>query len=145
MADTPPPRQADTSWQADTRPWQADTPPGRQTPPQGGSLQRIVRILLECILVLVTSVVQIHVFAYLHLLLVAHNLVQEFKSQPCSSLLTYKYICTEKSQFVFHITNPFTSRICDCDNVELKVTSYPQYSCHSQFNIVTNSLRRQNG
>ena len=52
---------------------------GRQTPPHGRPLQRTVRILLECILVLVTSVVQIHVFVYLHLLLVAHNLVLEFQ------------------------------------------------------------------
>ena len=42
------PRQADTSpRQADTSPRQADTPP-----PRGLTLQRTVRILLECILVL---------------------------------------------------------------------------------------------
>ena len=55
--------QVDTSWQAGRHPWQADPwqadppPPGKHPPPlKGQPLQRTVRILLECILVLYSSI-----------------------------------------------------------------------------------------
>ena len=70
--DTTPPR-ADTPWEQ-TPPWEAD-PAGADTPPEIRSLLRMVRILLECILVLYIRFIRTNLLRtslQLHLTLKAH-------------------------------------------------------------------------